>query len=123
MVPYFATRGSGGVTLNAMIFIFLLLGLLLHGSLAGYARSVDAAARGAGGSLLQFPFDFGILDLVPRAGLVARFAHLFVSGSEALAGAGVPVGSAHAVLTFLSAALANLPSPPAAASGRFRGRS
>ncbi len=108
LVPYFATRGSGGVTLNAMIFIFLLLGLLLHGSPAGYARSVDAAARGAGGILLQFPFYFGILGMMSGAGLVARFAHLFVSGSEALAGAGVPVGSAHAVLTFLSAALVNL---------------
>jgi len=108
LVPYFIARGSGGVTLNAMIFVFLLLGLLLHGSPLRYARSVDEAARGAGGILLQFPFYFGILGMMTGAGLVARLAHLFVAGSEALAGAGVPVGSAHAMLTFVSAAVVNL---------------
>jgi short-chain fatty acids transporter len=108
LVPYFIARGSGGVTLNAMIFVFLLLGLLLHGSPLRYAQSVDEAARGAGGILLQFPFYFGILGMMNGAGLVARFAHLFVAGSEALARAGVPVGSAHAMLTFVSAAVVNL---------------
>ncbi len=108
LVPYFLDRGWGGVNLNSMIFTFLVLGLLLHGTPVRYARSVDGAARGAGGILLQFPFYFGIMGMMQGAGLVERFAHLFVTWAGALGEAGVPVGSAHAVLTFVSAAVVNL---------------
>jgi short-chain fatty acids transporter len=108
VIPYFVHTGTGGVNLNVIIFVFLLLGLLLHGTPRRYADSIDEGARGAGGILLQFPFYFGILGIMNGAGLVVRFAELFVQGARALSGAGVPVGSAHAVLTFLGAGVINL---------------
>jgi len=108
VIPYFLRTGWGGVNLNVVIFLLLLAGLLLHGTPRRYADSIDEGARGAGGILLQFPFYFGILGLMNGAGLVVRFAELFVSAAQGLAGLGFPVGSAHADLTFLGAALINL---------------
>jgi short-chain fatty acids transporter len=107
-VPYFARTGWGGVNLNIIIFLLLITGLLLHGTPRRYADSIDEGAGGAGGILLQFPFYFGILGILKGSGLVVRFGELFASGAEALSALGIPVGSAHAVLTFLGAGLINL---------------
>jgi len=108
LVPYFAAHGLSGINLNSMILAFLALGVLLHGSPVRYAHSVDEAARGAGGILLQFPFYFGIMGIMKGAGLVERFALLFTSWTEGLTSLGLSVGSAYSVLTFLSAGLVNL---------------
>jgi short-chain fatty acids transporter len=108
LIPYFARRGWDGVNLSAINFTFLMAGLLLHGTPRRYAASVDEAVKGVGGILLQFPFYFGIMGMMAGAGLVERLAEGFVSGAGALGALGGPVGSAHAVLTFLSAGLVNL---------------
>jgi len=50
------------------------LGLLLHGSALGYARSCESAIRGCVGILLQFPLYGGILGLLKESGLIAVFA-------------------------------------------------
>jgi len=108
LVSYFTEHGGGGVNLNSMIFLFLILGLLLHGTPARYARSVDEAAGGAGGILLQFPFYFGIMGVMRGAGLIDRFAALFVSWTGGLAFTGIPAGAIYSMLTFVSAAVVNL---------------
>ncbi len=107
LVPYFLERGWDGVNLNAINFVFLLAGLLLHGTPRRYADSVDEAVRGAGGILLQFPFYFGIMGLMSGTGLTERFAEASVSLASS-AGEVLPVGSVHAVMTFLGAAVVNL---------------
>jgi short-chain fatty acids transporter len=100
-------NGLRGVDLNTLNFTFLMAGLLLHGSPRRYAETIDDAAKGAGGILLQFPFYFGIMGMMKGAGLVERLANVFVSWAGTLAEAGLPVGSVHAVLTFASAAIVN----------------
>lgn len=108
LIPRLLRQGLAAVDLNSMNFTFLLAGLLLHGTPRRYAESVDEAVRGAGGILLQFPFYFGIMGMMQGSGLVQNFAEVFVHAARTLGAAGVPVGPAQSILTFLSAAVVNL---------------
>lgn len=82
---FFIEKGSLG--LNIVNFIFLFLGILLHGDLRRYVDAIGEAAAGAAGVLLQFPFYAGIMGLmvaknadgVSLAGVVSNF---FVSISN-----------------------------------------
>ena len=64
LVYYFATlKGSlaSGLNLNTVNFLFMFLGILLHGDLRKYVDAISDAASGAAGILLQFPFYAGIM--------------------------------------------------------------
>jgi len=82
---FFIEKGSLG--LNIVNFIFLFLGILLHGDLRRYVDAIGEAAGGAAGVLLQFPFYAGIMGLmvaknadgVSLAGVISNF---FVSISN-----------------------------------------
>lgn len=82
---FFIQKGSLG--LNIVNFIFLFLGILLHGDLRRYVDAIAEAAAGAAGVLLQFPFYAGIMGLmvarnaegVCLAGVISEF---FVSISN-----------------------------------------
>jgi len=82
---FFIEKGSLG--LNIVNFIFLFLGILLHGDLRRYVDAIGEAAAGAAGVLLQFPFYAGIMGLmvaknadgVSLAGVISNF---FVSISN-----------------------------------------
>jgi len=108
LVLHFAETGWRGVQLNPVILLFLLAGMLLHGTAGRYVASIDEAVKGAGGILLQFPFYFGIMGVMSGTGLTERLANLSIGTAESLGASGIPVGSAHAVLTFVSAAVVNL---------------
>ena len=76
---FFIEKGSMG--LNIVNFIFLFLGILLHGDLRRYVDAIAEAAAGAAGVLLQFPFYAGIMGLmvaknadgVSLAGVISNF--------------------------------------------------
>ena len=76
---FFIEKGSLG--LNIVNFIFLFLGILLHGDLRRYVDAIAEAAAGAAGVLLQFPFYAGIMGLmvaknadgVSLAGVISNF--------------------------------------------------
>jgi short-chain fatty acids transporter len=108
LLPRFASRGLDALNLDSAILAFLAFGLLLHGTPRRYAASIDGAARGAGGILLQFPFYFGIMGLMRGAGLVERLASGFVSATGSLTAVGFPAAGAYSMLTFASAAVVNL---------------
>ena len=82
---FFIEKGSLG--LNIVNFIFLFLGILLHGNPLSYVRAFGKSATGAAGILLQFPFYAGIMGLmvaknadgVSLAGVISNF---FVSISN-----------------------------------------
>ena len=82
---FFIEKGSLG--LNIVNFIFVFLGILLHGDLRRYVDAIGEAAAGAAGVLLQFPFYAGIMGLmvaknadgVSLAGVISNF---FVSISN-----------------------------------------
>ena len=86
IIYYFATLEEGksvaaALNLNIVNFIFLFLGILLHGDLRRYVDAIGEAAAGASGILLQFPFYAGIMgmmtvrnaDGVCLAGIISDF--------------------------------------------------
>ena len=109
VVQYFAgIAKSGGsvanaLNLNVVNFIFLFLGLLMHGDLRRYVDAIGEAAGGSAGVLLQFPFYAGIMgmmvaknaDGVSLAGIISDF---FVSISN---------NTTFPLWTFLSAGIVN----------------
>ncbi|MDO5027182.1 MAG: short-chain fatty acid transporter [Tissierellia bacterium] len=63
LVHHFMKNGFD-LNLNIVNLIFLVLGLLFHGTPINYVRAVDDAVKGAGGIILQFPFYAGIMGLM-----------------------------------------------------------
>ncbi len=102
IIFYFVTKGFN-LGLNIVNMIFMFLGILLHGDLRKYVDAIAAAASGASGILLQFPFYAGIMGLmvakngdgVSLAGIIADF---FVNISNDVT---------FPVFTFLSAGIIN----------------
>lgn len=60
---YIAAKGFA-LSLNLVNFIFLFLGILLHGTPRRYLNAMAEAVKGAGGILLQFPFYAGIMGIM-----------------------------------------------------------
>jgi short-chain fatty acids transporter len=90
--------GLGKLDPNLLNFVFLFVGLALHGSPRAYGRAVGEAARGCAGIILQFPFYAGIMGVLAGTGLLAAAATKLASvGASALPAMG-----------FYSAGLVNL---------------
>ena len=99
-------RVRQGFGLNSFIFLFLFLGLVLHGSPTQYARAIDRSMGGVGGIVLQFPFYAGIAAIASKSGLVALVSTSFVTLSSSVEQA---TGfQPFLVFVFLSAGVANL---------------
>lgn len=107
LVQYFASSGSilNSLSLNVVNLIFLVIGILLHGTPINYVRAITEAAGGAAGIILQFPFYAGIQALMvcsfetgtgnSLAGVISNF---FVAISNTVT---------FPVWTFLSAGIVN----------------
>ncbi len=97
-------KGLNGLDLNSVNFIFLILGLLGHGTPIRYVHATIDAAKGAAGVILQFPFYAGIQAMmVYHAGttgtsLAAVISNFFVSISTTVT---------FPVWTFLAAGIVN----------------
>lgn len=109
VVYYFIKQGKAGVSignslsLNIVNFIFLFLGIILHGNLRRYVDAIGEAASSAAGILLQFPFYAGIMGMMTvenAAGvsLAAVISNFFVNISNEIT---------YPLLTFLSAGIVN----------------
>ena len=78
-------KGLNGLDLNTVNFLFLILGLLFHGTPIRYVHAVGDAAKGAAGVILQFPFYAGIQAMMVFAGgstgvsLAAVISNFFVN--------------------------------------------
>lgn len=96
---YYFLSKSGGLNLNIVNFMFLFLGIILHGRPAQFLASVTEAARGASGIIVQFPFYAGIMGMMTASGLAASLSNMFVAISNE---ATLPL------FTFLSAGLVNI---------------
>jgi short-chain fatty acids transporter len=101
------TRGTGAVTLESVILLFWVLGLVLHRSLRAYAAAFGEAAGGAIGILLQFPIYFGILAVLREAGALPVVAGAFGEVAVAVQDF-IPPRISVALTTFASSALVNL---------------
>ena len=111
-------RGLNALDLNAVNFVFLILGLLLYGSPLRYMHAVMDAARGAAGIVLQFPFYAGIQSMMLFAGgssgvsLAAVISLFFVEISNSVT---------FPLFTFLSAGIVNFFVPSGGAQWAVQG--
>lgn len=77
-----ATHGFS-LPIQTVIFIFFLLGLLLHWTPVAYVRAIDDAARVTGPLLIQYPLYGGIMGMMTGTGLAGVIAQWFVGFSTA----------------------------------------
>ena len=96
IVRFFA--GGGRFGFNILNFIFLIAGIILHGTPIRYVRAVNRAVRTCGGIILQFPFYAGIMGMMIHSGLASTLSQFFV---------GVSNERTFPLLTYLSAGLVN----------------
>ena len=96
---YYFLATNGSININIVNFLFLFLGIILHGRPSRFLAAASDAARGASGIIVQFPFYAGIMGMIVGSGLVATLSNLFVAVSNAYT---LPL------FTFLSAGLVNL---------------
>lgn len=97
-VHYFLST-DGTINLNIVNFMFLFLGILLHGRPSRFLAAVNDAARGSSGIVVQFPFYAGIMGMIVGSGLAASLSNVFIAISSDVT---LPLFS------FLSAGLVNL---------------
>ncbi len=74
-------RGSFHLDINALILIFLALGLLLHWRPVAYVEAINGAARITGSLLLQYPIYGGIMGMMTATGLAGVIAKWFIAFS------------------------------------------
>ncbi len=73
-----AWRGLFTFDVNAVIFIFLIAGIALHGTPVAYGTAMRNAARQTGGMMLQYPFYGGIMGIMTATGLAEVISKAFV---------------------------------------------
>lgn len=66
-IVYRLIKEGFNLDLNFVNFIFLFVGVLLHGNLRNYIDAVNDAAGSAAGIILQFPFYAGIMGMMVGA--------------------------------------------------------
>lgn len=80
-VGYFFVNG-GSLNLNILIFSFVMLGILAHGTLINYTKAISKGASAAAGIILQYPFYAGIMGIMDGSGLVNWISDLLLKASS-----------------------------------------
>ena len=75
----FYAKGAAALDLNTLNFLFIILGLLLHGSTKSYIESVQRGTATVYGVIIQFPLYAGIFGMISFSGLAEIIAHFFIS--------------------------------------------
>ena len=95
---------GGSFDLDAVIMLFLFLGLILHWTPLAYVRAFGKAATGAAGILLQFPFYAGIMGIITGVGESGLCLGTIIS--DACISISTP--KTYPLLTFFCAAILNM---------------
>ncbi len=80
-VRYFILNGFD-LNLNIMIFIFLMLGLIMHKSPLRFSIAMRRSSSNVSSILFQFPFYAGIMGIMIYTGLGESLSHALVSVSS-----------------------------------------
>lgn len=96
---YYFIAKDGSLNLNIVNFMFLFLGIILHGRPMHFLTSLQSAAQGASGIIVQFPFYAGIMGMMLGSGLAVTLSRMFVAISS---------DTTLPLFTFLSAGLVNI---------------
>jgi len=98
LAHYWIVRG-GAINLNIVNFMFLFLGILMHGTARNLLDALNDGIKGGAGIVIQFPFYAGIMGIMTQSGLGASLSEGFVSISTA---------ETLPLWTFISAGIVNL---------------
>ena len=71
------TKGVS-IDVNTIIFIFLMLGIGLHGAPVNYVAAMGNAAKQIGSMILQYPLYGGIMGIITATGLAGVISSAFV---------------------------------------------
>ena len=84
LIREIATNGPSIVLeLNHYVFLFLIVGLLLHWRPRSFVQAIAAAIAPVGGVLIQYPLYAGIVRMMTESGIATQLAHFFVAVSTA----------------------------------------
>jgi short-chain fatty acids transporter len=78
IVYYFISKGFD-LNLNIMIFIFLMVGLLLHKTPMRYVVAMKRSCGNISGIIFQYPFYAGIMGIMLYTGLGTKLAGVMAS--------------------------------------------
>lgn len=70
-------KGAGAIDINFVNFVFLIVGLLLHGRPSSFLRAAEQAGSNVWGIVIQFPFYAAIFGIIKGSGLQDSIANLF----------------------------------------------
>ncbi|GAA4281047.1 short-chain fatty acid transporter [Gaetbulibacter aestuarii] len=107
IVYYFSTQGFD-LNLNIMIFIFIILGLLLHKTPMRYGIAMKRSSSNISGILFQYPFYAGIMGIMIYTGLGESIGSWMAS---------VATVQTYPIFAYLSGAVINFAIP--SAGGEF----
>lgn len=97
LIHHFATKGFV-LDLNIVNTIFIILGIIFHGTPQRFLAAAQAAIKTTAGIVFQFPFYAGIMGMMTASGLAIVFSEWFISISN---------GFTFYLFTFFSAGLVN----------------
>ncbi|WP_301099419.1 TIGR00366 family protein [Otariodibacter sp.] len=95
-------KNGFNLTINNVNFIFLITGIILHGSPMSYMRAIVNATRSTAGILIQFPFYAGVQLMMEHSGLGGLITEFFIN---------IANKDTFPLLTFFSSALINFAVP------------
>jgi short-chain fatty acids transporter len=79
-----ATSGPSIILeLNHYVFLFLIVGMLLHWRPRSFVQAITASVAPVGGILIQYPLYAGIVRMMTESGIASQLAHFFVAVSTA----------------------------------------
>ena len=107
IVYHFTTNGFD-LNFNIMIFIFLIVGMLLHITPMRYSIAMKRASSNISGILFQYPFYAGIMGIMLASGLGTKI-------SDVLASIATP--ESYAFISYLTGGIINFAIP--SAGGEF----
>ncbi|CAM5197272.1 Short-chain fatty acids transporter OS=Ureibacillus acetophenoni OX=614649 GN=SAMN05877842_12216 PE=4 SV=1 [Ureibacillus acetophenoni] len=81
LVYHFATKGFA-LDLNIVNTIFIISGIILHGTPQRFLAAVQNAIKTTGGIVFQFPFYAGIMGMMTASGLAVVFSQWFIAISN-----------------------------------------
>ena len=77
------TKGASVVLdLNHYVFLFLMVGMLLHWRPKSFVQAIAASVAPVGGVLIQYPMYAGIVKMLTDSGLSTEISNFFVSFSN-----------------------------------------
>ncbi|MBC2846694.1 short-chain fatty acid transporter [Winogradskyella flava] len=107
IVYHFGTKGFD-LNFNIMIFIFLIVGMLLHVTPMRYSIAMKRASSNISGILFQYPFYAGIMGIMIASGLGEKLSTVLVS---------IATPESYAFISYLTGGIINFAIP--SAGGEF----